>query len=94
MPHHASHDSDDLLQHHEAVGAVQSLSELAQQQTGASGGASASAAGAARRRSPGGAALERLERQLEAEARFSQAFRSRLLHSVTGPLHPSILLLS
>jgi hypothetical protein len=63
---------------------LQRLPELAQQQNGAAGGASATAAGAAGHRSPGGAALERLERQLEAEARSSQAFRSRLLHSVTG----------
>lgn len=90
----AMNDSDDLLQHHGTVGAMQSLSELVQQQNGASGGVSASADGAAGHRSPGGAALEHLERQLEAEARLSQAFRSRLLHSVTGPLqHPSVLLL-
>ena len=85
-------DSYDMLPHRGAVGAVQSLPELMQQQNGAA--ASASAGGGAGCRSPGGAALEHLERQLEAEARFSQAFRSRLLHSVTGALQPSSVVLN
>ena len=85
-------DSYDMLPHRGAVGAVQSLPELMQQQNGAA--VSASAGGGAGCRSPGGAALEHLERQLEAEARSSQAFGSRLLHSVTGALQPSSVVLN
>lgn len=42
---------------------------------------------AQRRRSPGGAALEQLERQLTAEARDGRAFQSRLLRAVSGRRH-------
>jgi hypothetical protein len=66
------------------VGAVQTSPGLQQRLNGSPGGILTSASGAETHRSPGGAALEQLERQFEAEAWYSQAFQSRLLHSVTG----------
>lgn len=52
----------------------------------ANGIASTPAAGSsARRRMPGDAALDKLERDLAAEARDGHAFQSRLLHAVSGP---------